>query len=112
MDLELYYASMRVSVIAAFVSVVSASDVIQLYHRVFHPNLPAQPYLERATASLSGVLVPAPTLAEDLASFSDVLQSLDDPTEALYQVALGHQGDTSEAFWDFSSVKAVRGFCS
>ena len=103
---------MRVGVVAALISVAYASDVIQLYHRVFHPNLPAQTYLERATASRSGVLVPASTLAEDLASFSEVLQSLDDPTEALYQVALGHDGDTSEAFWDFSSVKAVGGACS
>jgi len=96
---------------AALFTLASATDVV-LYHRIFHPNLPAQPYLERATVSLSSsTLVPSPSLANDLASFAETLENFQDKVEALYQVALAREGDTSEAFWDYSSVKAVRHVC-
>ncbi|PPQ83274.1 hypothetical protein CVT25_004013 [Psilocybe cyanescens] len=97
---------MKLFAVAAVLSVVSAADVV-LHHRVFHPDLPAQPYLKRATVSLDTATVEAvPTLAKDLVAFSEALQTLDHTAEALYQVALEHEGDTSEAFWDYSSVKA------
>ncbi|KAF8974440.1 hypothetical protein BDZ97DRAFT_2069346 [Flammula alnicola] len=92
--------------VAALLSAASANNVV-LYHRVFHPSLPVQPYLERGSVSLSSAptFVPSPVLAEDFNSFSEALQTLEDPTNALYQVALQHEADTSDALWDFSSVK-------
>ncbi|KAF4619486.1 hypothetical protein D9613_005340 [Agrocybe pediades] len=98
---------MRLFAAALYFTAASAADVL-LYHRIFHPDLEAQPYLQRATVSLStSTLVPSSSLAKDLASFAETLQTLEsNKVEALYQVAVAREGDTSEAFWDYSSVKA------
>lgn len=96
---------------AALISVVSAAD-FALYHRVFHPQLPAQPYTARGHVSLSDssspTFIASPDLADDLRSFMSVLHGLGDPSNALYQVALQPAPETPEALWDFSSVKLVR----
>ncbi|KIM46057.1 hypothetical protein M413DRAFT_441117 [Hebeloma cylindrosporum] len=97
---------MRVFAAATFISAVSANNVA-IYHRVFHPALPAQPYLARGSLAISSnppTLVPSPDIAEHLVSFSETLESIQDSAEALYQVALEREGDTS-ALWDISSVK-------
>lgn len=94
---------------AAFFSTALASNYV-VHHRLFHPSLPIQPYLERGSISIDSptpVFVPAADLAEDLSSFAEVLESLETPFDALYQVALQHPDDKSEVLWDFSSVKAV-----
>lgn len=99
---------MRVFAAATFISAVSATNVA-IYHRVFHPALPAQPYLARGSLVISSnppTFVPSPDIADHLISFSEALESLQDSTEALYQVALECEGDTS-ALWDISSVKVV-----
>ncbi|KAF9476487.1 hypothetical protein BDN70DRAFT_168047 [Pholiota conissans] len=93
-------------VAAAFVSTALANTYV-IHHRLFHPSLTAQPYSERGSISIeasTGIFTPARDLAEDLNSFSEKLGSLEVPFDALYQVAL--QDDQSDAFWDFSAVKA------
>jgi hypothetical protein len=98
---------MRVFAAATFISTVSAN--VAIYHRVFHPALPAQPYLARGSLLISSnppTFVPSPDIADHLSSFSEALESLQDSTEALYQVALEREGDAS-ALWDLSSVKLV-----
>ena len=99
---------MRVFATATFISAVSAN--VAVYHRVFHPALPAQPYLARGSLVISSnppTFVPSPDIADHLISFSEVLESLQDSTEALYQVALEREND-APALWDISSVKVVR----
>ncbi|KAF5322097.1 hypothetical protein D9619_000815 [Psilocybe cf. subviscida] len=93
---------------AALISVVSAAD-FSIYHRIFHPQLPAQPYTARGHVSLSDssspTFTPSPKLAEDLRSFTSVLTGLGNLDNALYQVALQPTPETPEALWDFSSTK-------
>jgi len=104
---------MRPFTAATFISAVSASNVA-IYHRILHPNLPAQPYLNRGSLDVSlnpPTFVSSPDLVDHLVSFSGVLESLQDSNEALYQVALEHEGDTSDALWDISSVKVVSLSC-
>jgi hypothetical protein len=96
-------------VAAAFFSTALASNYV-VHHRLFHPSLPTQPYLERGSILIdtpTPMFVPAANLAEDLGSFAEVLESLETPFDALYQVALQQPDDKSEVVWDFSSVKAV-----
>ncbi|KAF8205095.1 hypothetical protein BJ912DRAFT_940241 [Pholiota molesta] len=95
-------------VAAAFFSTALASNYV-VHHRLFHPSLPTQPYLERGSILIdtpTPMFVPAADLAEDLGSFAEVLESLETPFDALYQVALQQPDDKSEVVWDFSSVKA------
>jgi len=98
---------MRPFTAATFISAVSASNVA-IYHRILHRDLPAHPYLDRGSLDVSSnppTFVSSPDLVDHLISFSGVLESLQDSNEALYQVALEHEGDTSDALWDISSVK-------
>jgi ER membrane protein complex subunit 10 len=53
-------------------------------------------------------MVPSPQLYDSLVSFSEMLETLQNTDGALYQLALEHEGDTSNALWDISSVKIVR----
>jgi len=98
---------MRLIVAAAFLAVVDAN--VNLYHRVFHPSKSDLPYAHRASISFppdsNPVMVPSPQLYDVLVSFSEMLETLQDPDGALYQLALQHEGDESNAFWDISSVK-------
>jgi len=99
---------MRLIVAVTFLAVVNAN--VNLYHRVIHPSqseLP--PYAHRASISFppdsSPVMVPSPELYDTLVSFSGLLEALQNADGALYQLALEHEGDKSNAFWDLSSVK-------
>ncbi|KAH9482376.1 hypothetical protein JR316_0004476 [Psilocybe cubensis] len=97
---------MKLPVLAAFLSVANAAELV-LHHRVFHPDLPSQQYRKRSTVSLDTATAEhVPTFAQDLAAFADAVRTLDRDAEVLYQVALEHEGDSSEALWDYSSVKA------
>jgi len=49
--------------------------------------------------------VSSPDIVDHLVFFSGVLESLQYSNEALYQIALEHEGDTSDTQWDISSVK-------
>ncbi|PPQ99030.1 hypothetical protein CVT24_003590 [Panaeolus cyanescens] len=96
---------MRVSILWACISTVSAT--ISLHHRIFHPDLPALSYIPRATVDLStGQLTSEQDLPEHFAGFIEALQTVDNPENTLYQLALEHEYDTAEALWDFSSVRA------
>jgi len=99
---------MRLFAAATFISAVSAN--VTIYHRIFHPTLPVQPYLARGSFVISSdppTFVPSPEIGDHFVSFSEVLESLQDSAEALYQVALERESDPS-ALWDISSVKVVR----
>ena len=52
-------------------------------------------------------MVPSPQLYDSLVSFSEMLETLQNADGALYQIAIEHEGDTSNALWDLSSVKIV-----
>ena len=52
-------------------------------------------------------MIPSPQLYNTLVSFSGLLEALQNADGALYQLALEHEGDKSNAFWDLSSVKIV-----
>ncbi|KAF8812568.1 hypothetical protein BYT27DRAFT_7207897 [Phlegmacium glaucopus] len=98
---------MRLIAVAAFLAVVDAN--VNLYHRVFHPSMSDLPYVHRASISFSPdsipIVVPSPQLSDVLVSFSEMLESLQHTDGALYQLALQHEGDASNALWDLSSVK-------
>jgi ER membrane protein complex subunit 10 len=101
---------MRLIAAAAFLAVVNAN--VNLYHRVILPSqseLP--PYAHRASISFlpdsNPVMVSSPQLYDTLVSFSKMLETFQNTDGALYQLALEHEGDTSNAFWDLSSVKIV-----
>ncbi|KAF9008946.1 hypothetical protein BDQ17DRAFT_1301160 [Cyathus striatus] len=83
---------------------------LRLLHRVFHPLLPHQSYLERATLHVSNddlSVHPVSSLRDDVLHFSQLLNTPGvDTSDALYQVALQHPDDKSDAQWDISSVKA------
>ena len=100
---------MRLIAAASFLAVVSAN--VNLYHRVFHPSLRDLPYAHRASISFTPdsnpVMVSSPQLYDSLVSFSEMLETLQYTDGALYQLALEHEGDTSNALWDLSSVKIV-----
>ncbi|TFK43412.1 hypothetical protein BDQ12DRAFT_731439 [Crucibulum laeve] len=110
----MYSNPMKVSIALASVLITVTSTAAQsskLYHRVFHPSFAQLPYVERGTLVLSPdtnqiSLESSPSLAQDLAGFADVLQSIErNASSPLYQIALQHKGDASEAQWDISSVK-------
>ncbi|CAA7259883.1 unnamed protein product [Cyclocybe aegerita] len=97
-----------VAAAAAVVSVgVHAADVV-LHHRIFHPSVPDLPYLERAVISGNPPTIQLlPEFLANLDAFAEALTQLgEDAGDVLYQVALQHEGDSSSALWDFSSVKA------
>ena len=100
---------MRLIAAASFLAVVSAN--VNIYHRVFHPSQRDLPYALRASISFppdsNPIMVPSPQLYDTLVSFSEMLETLQNPDSALYQLALEHEGDTSNALWDLSSVKIV-----
>lgn len=99
---------MNVLVLLAFLSSVVAQSSFKIHHRIFHPSLQPFPYTERGTLIITGhsaTFQPSPSIPNDFAAFFDLLQSLESPEHALYQVALGNAGDDQ---WDFSSVKVVR----
>jgi hypothetical protein len=100
---------MRLIAAASVLAVVSAN--VNLYHRVFHPSQRDLPYAHRASISFprdsNPIMVPSPHLYDSLVSFSELLGTLQNTDGALYQLALEHEGDTSNALWDISSVKIV-----
>ena len=100
---------MKLIAAASFLAVVSAN--VNLYHRVFHPSLRDLPYAHRASISFppdaDPIMVSSPQLYDSLVSFSKMLETLQNADGALYQLALEHEGDTSNALWDLSSVKIV-----
>lgn len=68
--------------------------------------MPDLPYVHRASIAFSpDTMVPSPQLYDALVSFSEMLETLQHTDGALYQLALEHEGDTSNALWDLSSVK-------
>ena len=97
-----------VGALSAFLAGATANVI--LHHRIFHPLFPDLQYLERG--SISGnppTFQPSSSFTDDLNTFAEALLQLEDSqsSDVLYQVALSHEGDTSQATWDFSSVKAV-----
>ena len=104
-----HWTIMRLITAASFLAVVSAN--VNLYHRVFHPSLRDLPYAHRASISFppdsNPIMIPSPQLYNSLVSFSEMLETLQNTDGALYQLALEHNGDTSNALWDLSSVKIV-----
>lgn len=107
---------MHLTTLAAFCLAVLSYAVAQttdykIYHRVFHPSAPNLPYKQRGVVTLAGSnsaeYTASPSLSTDISSFATLLDSLDD-ADALYQIALEHEGDSSQSQWDVSSVKVVR----
>ena len=100
---------MKLIAAAAFLAVVDAN--VNLYHRVYHPTKTDLPYAHRASISFSPdaspIMLPSPQLHDTLVSFSKMLETLQHTDGALYQLALQHEGDKSNALWDISSVKIV-----
>jgi len=102
---------MRLIVAATFLAVVNAKNAnVNLYHRVIHPSQSAlPPYAHRASISFppdsSPVMIPSPELYDTFVSFAEMLETLQNTDGALYQLALEHEGDRSNAHWDLSSVK-------
>lgn len=107
----LHSSILAVLAVVLFGSVAaSESHSSVLYHRIFHSSFPDLKYLQRG--SISGnppVFQPSESLLEDLKTFSDALNSVDNPSDVLYQVALAHGDEKPQSTWDFSSVKVVRG---
>jgi len=104
---------MHLATLAAFSLVALSSAVAQtidykIYHRVFHPSTPNLLYKQRGVVTLAGSnsaeYTPSPSFSVDISSFATLLDSLDD-ADALYQIALEHEGDTAQSQWDVSSVK-------
>ncbi|PCH41224.1 hypothetical protein WOLCODRAFT_151267 [Wolfiporia cocos MD-104 SS10] len=91
-----------------------AADPLRVFHRVWHPALPSQPFLLRGTLDLAAPsLAPAPGLDAGLADFWQAVRALEaDADAAVYQVALEHPGAADPALWAISSVRAVRPRCS
>jgi len=98
---------MRLIAAASFLAVVTAN--VNLYHKVFHPSLRDLPYAHRASISFppdaNPIMISSPQLYDSLISFSEMLETLQNTDGALYQLALEHEGDSSNALWDLSSVK-------
>ena len=73
--------------------------------------MPDLPYVHRASIAFSPdsgpIMVQSSQLHDALVSFSEMLETLQHTDGALYQLALEHEGDTSNALWDLSSVKIV-----
>ncbi|KAA1466360.1 hypothetical protein DENSPDRAFT_831172 [Dentipellis sp. KUC8613] len=95
------------------VPAVCAVD-FRLLHRIHHPSLPSDLFLERGSlrlddASTHASFSPAPDSDTDLRSFVQTALQLDD---ALYQLALVSAADAVDAPSHVSSVKAVRPVCS
>ncbi|KAF8165222.1 hypothetical protein B0H34DRAFT_229325 [Crassisporium funariophilum] len=99
---------MRLLATAISVAAVSAANV-NIYHRVFHPSLPTLPYAHRASIEIAPdnthLVTPSTQLSTHISDFADALGTLDNTEGAFYQVALEHEGDSSDVHWDFSSVK-------
>lgn len=99
--------------LAALSSAAAQTINYRIFHRVFHPAAPNLPYRERGAvtlaASSSAHFTASPSLSDDISSFAALIGSLDD-SSALYQIALEHEGDSSQGQWDVSSVKVVRYF--
>jgi hypothetical protein len=82
-----------------------ASAVYSIHHRVHHDLPYAQHSSIHITDDGAVSFQPASSLAQDLAVFAD--SSLDIPLENLYYQLALQRGDEEQAFWDFTSVKAV-----
>lgn len=96
-------------VIQSLFSTALATNYI-IHHRIFHPSLPLQPYRQRGLVSLESPMpafVPSPDLAEDLNGFSEIIRSVENHSDSLYQVAFQNEDELAESVWDFSSVQAV-----
>ncbi|KAF8529055.1 hypothetical protein BU17DRAFT_36953 [Hysterangium stoloniferum] len=79
----------------------STVSALNLYHRIWSPSHPAQPFTLRGTIHYSLELgTPSFSSPHELALESD--QS----PHSVYQIALEREGDLSEKDWDVSSVKA------
>ncbi|KAG6911221.1 hypothetical protein DXG01_003088 [Tephrocybe rancida] len=82
----------------------------RLFHRLYHPSETQGNFQERGLVSIAQNSTVsfqfAPTFADDVSSFAEDLQAVKDKDLLLYQVALEREGDSSEAQWDVSSVKA------
>jgi ER membrane protein complex subunit 10 len=109
---------MHISAVVALllVSVANAEErILQVQHRIIHPNLPTTAWSELGTVVLPltqnisplgfrATLVPSDTLFDDLAEFTESV----DPTRegAMYQVALELPG-VADNVWPTSVAKAV-----
>ncbi|KAG6854849.1 hypothetical protein C0991_012039 [Blastosporella zonata] len=82
----------------------------RIFHRLYHPIETQGTFQERGLVSIAEDNTVsfqfASTFAEDVSSFAEDLQTIKDKDLLLYQVALEHEGDITEAQWDVSSVKA------
>ncbi|KAF8517826.1 hypothetical protein JB92DRAFT_2713200 [Gautieria morchelliformis] len=90
-------------VCALCASLAHAEASPKLYHRIWDPYTPPQPFSLRATvqnSQESGLVL----IAAD--NVDQLILDPDHPEGSLYQVALQRDGDLTENDWDISSVKA------
>ncbi|KAG6821593.1 hypothetical protein H0H93_000102 [Arthromyces matolae] len=90
---------------------VCAEDAhYRLYHRLHRPSETQNNFKERATVIISEdnslAFQFAPTFRQDILSFAETLNEVEDKDSLIYQVALERDGDSKEDQWDVSSVKA------
>ena len=86
---------------------VAEHDVsVQLLHRVYHRDIPQQPFTPRASLHPHSLqLLPVPSLHDDLAQLYELARTHKD---ALYQLALQRvSGSVEEETLDIAVVKAV-----
>ncbi|KAF8076529.1 hypothetical protein FPV67DRAFT_1445161 [Lyophyllum atratum] len=93
------------------ISLVAAEHTqLRLFHRLHHPTAAQAPFSERGTLLIAENNTVSfqfsPSFAKDLYSFAEALHTVKDNDLIMYQVALEREGDTNEAQWDISSVKA------
>ncbi|KIY74083.1 hypothetical protein CYLTODRAFT_448288 [Cylindrobasidium torrendii FP15055 ss-10] len=81
---------------------VLAVDVVDIYHRVSHPDLPQSKFQLRGQVTLDSLppaLVASASSASDLSAFTEALGTYSSDPRTLYQIALG------SSFEQISSVR-------
>lgn len=92
---------MRVFGVLSTLFLVANAKVV-IYHRLFHPSFQNSNFLERGTISGD-----PPTFKESDSLAHDI-ETLVNPQDTLYQVAMTSEGVGSRSKLVYSSVKAVR----
>ncbi|KAF8917846.1 hypothetical protein CPB85DRAFT_142957 [Mucidula mucida] len=87
---------------ASGIATVHASAVLDVYHRVFHPDVGFGDFVPRGQVLLdsSPSFVSSSSMSDDFALFAQTLAEYSTDDRALYQVALESGGS-----WEYSSIK-------
>jgi hypothetical protein len=97
--------------LALWALLAAAGDSYKIHHRIHHVSLGHLPYAQRGTIHVaddgSASFLPAPSLSEDLAAFSQSVGNIDGPLDTLYYQLALQRGSEPQSSWDFTSVKAV-----